>query len=62
MTNKYVLIKMRLKGGWSMKKLYMVGLVVVLFFAVAMIGYGAWLNKSGESQIVKRMENKPFGT
>ena len=41
-----------------MKKLYMVGLVLILIFAVAMIGYGAWLNKSGEHQITERMENR----
>lgn len=41
-----------------MKKLYMVGLVLILLFAVAMIGYGTWLNKSGENQIVERMENQ----
>lgn len=41
-----------------MKKLYMVGLVLILMFAVAMIGYGTWLNKSGENQIVERMENR----
>ncbi len=41
-----------------MKKLYMVGLVLILIFAVAMIGYGTWLNKSGENQIVERMENR----
>ena len=41
-----------------MKKLYIVGLVLILIFAVAMIAYGTWLNKSGESQIVERMENR----
>ncbi|MBR0062329.1 MAG: efflux RND transporter periplasmic adaptor subunit [Selenomonadaceae bacterium] len=41
-----------------MKKLYMVGLVFILMFAIAMIGYGTWLNKSGENQIVERMENR----
>lgn len=41
-----------------MKKPYMVGLVVILLTAVAMVAYGAWLNKSGENQIVKRMENR----
>jgi len=41
-----------------MKKLYMVGLVLILMFAVAMVAYGAWLNKSGEHQIVERMENR----
>ena len=41
-----------------MKKLYIVGLVIILILAMAMIGYGAWLNKSGENQIVERMENR----
>ena len=41
-----------------MKKLYMVSLVLILLFAVAMIAYGAWLNKSGENQITERMENR----
>ena len=41
-----------------MKKLYMLGLVLILLFAVAMIGYGAWLNKSGENQITERMSNR----
>lgn len=41
-----------------MKKLYIVGLVLILMFAVAMIAYGAWLNKSGENQIVERMESR----
>ena len=41
-----------------MNKLYMVGLVIILMFAVAMIGYGTWLNKSGENQIMERMENR----
>lgn len=41
-----------------MKKLYMVGLVFILLFAVAMVAYGAWLNKSGENQITERMESR----
>ena len=41
-----------------MKKLYMVGLVFILLFAVAIIGYGAWLNKTGEHQISERMEKR----
>ena len=41
-----------------MKKLYMVGLVLILLFAVAMVAYGAWLNKSGENKIVERMESR----
>ncbi|MBQ6757771.1 MAG: biotin/lipoyl-binding protein [Selenomonadaceae bacterium] len=41
-----------------MKKLYMVGLVLILLFVVAMVAYGAWLNKSGENQITERMESR----
>lgn len=41
-----------------MKKSYMVGLVMILLIAISMIAYGAWLNKSGENQIVERMENR----
>ena len=41
-----------------MKKPYMVGLVMILLFAVAMVAYGAWLNESGENQITKRMEER----
>lgn len=41
-----------------MKKLYMVGLVLILLFAVIMVAYGAWLNKSGENQIAERMESR----
>ena len=41
-----------------MKKLYMVGLVLILLFAVTIIGYGAWLNKTGEHQISERMEKR----
>lgn len=41
-----------------MKRLYVVGLVLILIFAVAMISYGTWLNKKGENTIVERMENR----
>ena len=41
-----------------MKKLYIVGLMLILMFAIAMIAYGAWLNKNGENQIVERMEKR----
>ena len=39
-----------------MKKPYIVGLVLILLFAMAMVAYGAWLNKSGENQIAVRMK------
>lgn len=41
-----------------MKKPYLVGLVFILLFAVAMVAYGAWLNESGENQIMERMEQR----
>lgn len=41
-----------------MKKPYIVGLVLILIAAGAMIAYGAWLNKTGENQIVERMEQR----
>ena len=41
-----------------MKKPYMVGLVLIVLFAGAIIAYGAWLNKTGEHQIVERMESR----
>ena len=36
----------------------MVGLVLILLFAVAMVSYGAYLNKSGEHQIGERMKER----
>ena len=41
-----------------MKKSYMVGLVLILLFAVSMIAYGAWLNQTGENQIADRMKSR----
>ena len=41
-----------------MKKLYFVGLAVILMLAAGLIGYGTYLNKSDESQIAMRMENR----
>ena len=41
-----------------MKKLYIIGLVFILLFAVAMVAYGTYLNKAGENQITERMENR----
>lgn len=41
-----------------MKKLYFVGLVIILMMAVGLIGYGAYLNKTDESQIEMRMESR----
>ena len=31
---------------------------MILIFAVAIIGYGTWLNKSDENKIADRMENR----
>ncbi|MBR3747107.1 MAG: efflux RND transporter periplasmic adaptor subunit [Selenomonadaceae bacterium] len=41
-----------------MKKLYFVGLALILAAAVAIIAYGAYLNESGEKQITERMESR----
>lgn len=41
-----------------MKKLYFVGLVIILIMAVSLIGYGTYLNKTDENQIEMRMEDR----
>lgn len=41
-----------------MKKLYFVGLALILLAAVSIIAYGAYLNESGEKQITERMESR----
>ncbi len=41
-----------------MKKYYTIGLVLVLMCAVALIAYGMYLNRAGESKIAERMENR----
>lgn len=41
-----------------MKKFYFIGLVVILIMAVGLISYGAYLNKTDESQIEMRMETR----
>lgn len=41
-----------------MKKPYIVGLVFILFFAIGMVLYGAWLNKTGENVIAERMKER----
>ena len=41
-----------------MKKPYMVGLVIIISLAVALVAYGAWLNKTGENLISERMESR----
>ena len=41
-----------------MKKLYFVGMVIILLVAISLIGYGTYLNKTDENQIEMRMENR----
>ena len=41
-----------------MKKLYFVGMAIILIIAVSFIGYGAYLNKTDENQIEMRMEER----
>lgn len=41
-----------------MKRLYFVGLAIILMMAVSLIGYGAYLNRTDESQIEMRMESR----
>ncbi|MCR5833982.1 MAG: efflux RND transporter periplasmic adaptor subunit [Selenomonadaceae bacterium] len=41
-----------------MKKPYMIGIMLIISFAVAMVAYGAWLNKTGENKIAERIENR----
>ena len=41
-----------------MKRYYLVGLVIILVMAVALIAYGAYLNKTDENQIEMRMEER----
>ena len=41
-----------------MKKLYFVGMALILSAAIAIITYGAYLNETGENQIAKRMAER----
>lgn len=41
-----------------MKKFYIIGLVFILIAAMALVGYGTYLNKAGENQITERMESR----
>ena len=41
-----------------MKKLYFVGMAIILLVALSLIAYGAYLNKTDENQIEMRMENR----
>ena len=41
-----------------MKKFYIIGMAIILLMAVSLIFYGIHLNRSGESQITKRMADR----
>ena len=41
-----------------MKRNFYIGIVVILFLAVILVGYGAWLNYSDEDQIARRMDSR----
>ena len=41
-----------------MKKYFYLGIAIILLMAMAMVGYGAWLNYSDENQIAKRMDSR----
>ena len=41
-----------------MKKFFLAGLCAILFAALSLIGYGAYLNQSGESNMTARMEER----
>ncbi len=41
-----------------MRRYYFIGIAVILALALALVGYGAWLNFSDENQIAKRMEER----
>ena len=41
-----------------MKKYFYLGIAIILLMAMAMVGYGAWLNYSDENQIAQRMDNR----
>ena len=41
-----------------MKKIYGVAMVLIIFMALAIVAWGAWLNYSDENQIANRMDNR----
>ena len=41
-----------------MKKIYGVAMVFIIFMALAIVAWGAWLNYSDENQIANRMDNR----
>lgn len=43
---------------FGMKKYFFIGVCVILFTSLVLVGYGAWLNISDENQIASRMDNR----
>ena len=41
-----------------MKRIYALATALILLMALAIVGWGAWLNYSDENQIAKRMANR----
>ena len=41
-----------------MKKYFFIGLVTIFILAIALVGYGTWLNVSDENQIARRMDER----
>ncbi len=41
-----------------MKKYFYLGIAIILVMALAIVGYGAWLNYSDEHQIARRMDSR----
>ena len=41
-----------------MKKYFYLGIVIIILMALALVGYGAWLNYSDENQIARRMDSR----
>ena len=46
------------EGKVIMKKYFYLGIAIILIMALAIVGYGAWLNYSDEHQIANRMDNR----
>ena len=41
-----------------MKRYFFIGLAAILVLAIALVGYGTWLNVSDENQIARRMDER----
>lgn len=41
-----------------MKRYFYLGIAIIILMALAIVGYGAWLNYSDENQIAKRMDSR----